>query len=55
MVGHLAGEPQIIFLTEDEDVASWARLESLTGELSVIEPVPAHDGPAPDPITSITL
>lgn len=55
MVGHLAGEPQIIFLTGDEDVASWARLESLTGELSVIEPVPAHDVAAPGPIISITL
>lgn len=29
---------QIIYLTEDEAVASWARLEAMTGELSVIEP-----------------
>lgn len=29
---------QVIFLTEDEHVASWARLEAMTGELSIIEP-----------------
>ena len=38
-----AGSPQVIFLTEDEDVASWARLEALTGEVSILEPVPEHD------------
>lgn len=43
LLGRSAGEPQIVFLTEDEDVASWARLEALTGELSLIEPRPAHD------------
>lgn len=43
LLGRSAGEPQIVFLTEDEDVASWARLESLTGELSLIEPAPAHE------------
>jgi hypothetical protein len=35
-----AAGAQIIYLTEDEDVASWARLEALTGELSIIEPAP---------------
>lgn len=35
-----AGRPQVVVLTEDEDVASWARLEALTGELSVLEPTP---------------
>lgn len=29
---------QLIYLTEDEDVAAWARLEALTGELTVLEP-----------------
>lgn len=43
LLGRSAGEPQIVFLTEDEDVASWARLEALTGEVSLIEPAPAHD------------
>ena len=35
-----AGTPQAILLTDDEDVASWARLEALAGELTVLEPVP---------------
>jgi hypothetical protein len=43
LLGRSSGEPQIIFLTEDEDVASWARLEALTGEVSLIEPAPEHD------------
>jgi hypothetical protein len=30
---------QIIYLTQDPDVASWARVEALTGHLSIIEPV----------------
>ena len=45
LLGHSAGSPQLIFLTEDEDVASWARLEALTGALSIIEPTPEHVGP----------
>jgi hypothetical protein len=43
LLGRSAGDPQIVFLTEDEDVASWARLETITGELALIEPAPAHD------------
>jgi hypothetical protein len=43
LLGRSGGEPQIVFLTEDEDVASWARLEALTGDLSLIEPRPTHD------------
>jgi hypothetical protein len=31
-----------VFLTEDEDVASWARLEALTGEVALVEPAPTH-------------
>ena len=38
LLGRAAGHQQIVFLTEDEDVASWARLEALTGELSILEP-----------------
>ena len=38
LLGRSAGEPQIVFLTEDEDVAAWARLEALTGEVALIEP-----------------
>jgi hypothetical protein len=43
LLGRSSGNPQIIFLTEDEDVASWARLEALTGELSIVEPMPESD------------
>jgi hypothetical protein len=43
LLGRSAGEPQIVFLTEDEDVASWARLEALTGEVALIEPAPANE------------
>jgi hypothetical protein len=52
LLGRSAGDPQIIFLTEDEDVASWARLEALAGEVALIEPVPEHDKVQE---TSITL
>jgi hypothetical protein len=43
LLGRSAGEPQIVFLTEDADVAAWARLEALTGEVALIEPAPEHD------------
>lgn len=33
-----SGSPQVILLTDQEDVASWARLEALTGEVALIEP-----------------
>jgi hypothetical protein len=52
LLGRSSGEPQIVFLTEDEDVASWARLEALTGEMSLIEPRPATDRHHQDPIPS---
>jgi len=32
---------QIIFLTEDEDVIDWGRLEAMTGEITILEPTPA--------------
>lgn len=38
LLSHSSGSPQLLYLTEDEDVASWARLEALTGTLSIIEP-----------------
>lgn len=33
-----AGAPQVILLTADDDVLSWARVEAMTGELAVIDP-----------------
>jgi uncharacterized protein YhaN len=29
---------QLVYLTEDDEVSAWARLEALTGELAVLEP-----------------
>jgi hypothetical protein len=49
LLGHNVLSPQVIFLTEDEDVASWARLEALTGALSIIEPTPATAEKQADP------
>ena len=43
LLSRSAGDPQILFLTEDDHVASWARLEALTGEVALIEPAPEHD------------
>jgi hypothetical protein len=39
-----AGAPQLVFLTDDDEIASWARVEMLTGELTVLEPraAPIH-------------
>jgi hypothetical protein len=39
LLSRAAGDPQIVFLTDDEDVASWARLEVLTGDVALVEPV----------------
>ncbi|MEQ8842894.1 MAG: hypothetical protein RIB98_18090 [Acidimicrobiales bacterium] len=36
---------QIVFLTEDADVTDWARVEAITGDLSILEPT-AADEPA---------
>jgi hypothetical protein len=38
MLSASAGSPQLVVLTADEDVTSWARVEALTGEVAVVEP-----------------
>jgi hypothetical protein len=43
LIGRSAGSPQVVYLTEDEDVAAWARMEALSGQLSVLEPNPEHE------------
>ena len=48
LIGQATAHQQVILLTEDEDVASWARLEALTGALSIIEP-------SSEPSTSIDI
>jgi uncharacterized protein YhaN len=35
---------QLVYLTEDDAVAAWARLEALTGELAVLEPAEMTEG-----------
>ncbi len=36
-----AGSPQLVFLTDDADVAAWARKRIVaTGDISMIEPAP---------------
>lgn len=54
LLSRSAGHPQVIFLTEDRDVASWARLEALTGEVSIVEAAP-EPAPAPAPQPTIDL
>jgi uncharacterized protein YhaN len=43
LVGRSAGTPQIVYLTEDPEVAAWARMEAMAGHLGVIEPAPETD------------
>jgi hypothetical protein len=38
LISEASQRQQILLLTEDPDVAAWARLESLTGALAVVEP-----------------
>lgn len=39
----LVGDLQVLLLTDDEAIASWARLEALAGELALVEPALAPD------------
>jgi len=38
LLARTAGSPQVILLTNQDEVASWARLEALTGEVALVEP-----------------
>lgn len=38
LLSHAADSTQLIYLTNDEAVADWARVEAMTGGLSIIEP-----------------
>jgi hypothetical protein len=46
LVGRSAGTPQIVYLTDDPDVAAWARMEALSGELAILEPAPEQESAA---------
>lgn len=48
LLARSSGSPQVIVLTNSEDVASWARLEALTGEVALVEPsVSNHQAATP--------
>lgn len=49
LLARSAGSPQVILLTAEEEVASWARLETLTGDLAILEPTP-DSSPARTPV-----
>jgi hypothetical protein len=38
LLARSAGEPQVVLLTSEEQIASWARLEALTGDVALVEP-----------------
>jgi ABC-type lipoprotein export system ATPase subunit len=50
---------QVVLLTHDPDVAAWARLEAITGALSVVEPsgiaAPAKDHQAMPESTRLVI
>lgn len=46
LLARTAGTPQVILLTDQDEVASWARLEALTGEVALVEPAIATQAPA---------
>jgi hypothetical protein len=43
LLSRSAGSPQVIFLTNDPDVCTWARLEALTGEIGILEAAPSTE------------
>jgi ElaB/YqjD/DUF883 family membrane-anchored ribosome-binding protein len=50
LVGRSAGSPQCVLLTEDAEVAAWARMEAIGGQLAVIEATPVDITPAAHPV-----
>lgn len=38
LLARSAGSPQVILLTGQDEVAAWARLEALTGDVAIVEP-----------------
>jgi hypothetical protein len=45
LIGRSAGSPQVVYMTADPEVAAWARMEAMAGNLTVLEPAP-DDTPA---------
>jgi hypothetical protein len=44
VIARASATQQIILLTEDPEIADWARVEAITGDLSIIEPAVAPEG-----------
>lgn len=44
LISQASAQQQVVYLTEDPDVASWARVEAMTGALAVLEPSAAPTG-----------
>ena len=40
LIARSAGSPQIVYLTGDPDIADWARMEAISGDLAILEPSP---------------
>ena len=43
LLSRSAGSPQVLLLTSDPDVLTWARLEALTGEIGILEAAPSME------------
>ena len=43
MLVRSSAHQQIVFMTEDQQVIDWARLEAMTGELTILEPTPSDE------------
>ena len=43
LIARSAGSPQVVYLTDDPDVASWARMEAISGEIAILEPAPERE------------
>jgi ABC-type Mn2+/Zn2+ transport system ATPase subunit len=52
LLSRWAGNPQVIFLTEDPDVVDWARVEQITSEISLIEAAPTSSLAPPTTVTA---
>lgn len=50
MLGDLSADQQIVLMSDDPEIVSWANVESMTGDLSLVDPNPAPVAPAPQPI-----
>ncbi len=38
LIGRSAGSPQVLLFTSDPDIAAWAKMEAMAGQLSIIAP-----------------